>query len=148
MKIEEEIKQPKFHSNNHKASLNLLFTANWLMTKLEEIIHPYGITVQQFNILRILKGQGSNNISATDIKMRMLDKSSDVSRLLERLTAKKLIHKNQNKYDKRTTDISITDVGIKLLEKISKEQPRMDSLLNISEESAELLSSILDKLRS
>lgn len=148
MKIEEEIKQAKFHSNNHKASLNLLFTANWLMTKLEEIIHPYGITVQQFNILRILKGQGANSISATDIKTRMLDKSSDVSRLLERLGAKKLIHKSQNKYDKRTTDIFITDVGLTLLEKISKEQPRMDSLLNISEDSAELLSSILDKLRS
>jgi DNA-binding MarR family transcriptional regulator len=148
MKIEDEIKQPKFISNNHKASLNLLFTANWLMTKLEEIILPYGITVQQFNILRILRGQGSNTISATEIKTRMLDKSSDVSRLLDRLELKKLISKKQNKYDKRATDISITDNGLVLLEKMLKEQPRMDSLLNISEDSAALLSSILDKLRS
>lgn len=148
MTLEEEIKQAKFQSNNHRASLNLIYTANWLMAKYEEIIRPYGITSQQYNILRILKGQNANCLSATEIKTRMLDKSSDVSRMLDRLELKKLIIKEVSRYDKRAIDVSISERGLALLSTMLKEQDRMDALLNISEESAAMLSNILDKLRS
>jgi DNA-binding MarR family transcriptional regulator len=65
--------------------INLLYTASWLQSKQQDFFKPYGITAQQFNILRILKGQHPKSISATEIKLRMLDKNSDVSRLLDRL---------------------------------------------------------------
>src|SRR5687768_7809562 len=88
MKIEEEIRQTKFKSPHQKALLNLIFTANWLQNKQQEFFKPFGVTSQQFNILRILKGQHPNVLSGTEIKSRMLDKNSDVSRLLDRLILK------------------------------------------------------------
>ena len=147
MKLEDEIKQPSFLSNNHKASLNLLFTANWLMNKYEEIVKPYGITVQQFNVLRILKGQNPKAISASEIKARMLDKNSDISRILDRLSIKALISKEQNKYDKRATDVTITSKGLELLDTLTKEQTSLDALNSLSDEESSRLSDLLDLFR-
>src|SRR5688572_14068516 len=105
MKIEEEIKQPKFRDAWQKAVVNLLYTANWLQNKNQEFFKSYGITAQQFNILRILKGQHPASISATEIKSRMLDKNSDVSRLLDRLVTKQLVLKQLCPKDKRAFDV-------------------------------------------
>jgi DNA-binding MarR family transcriptional regulator len=91
MNIEEEIRQYKFKSSQQKALLNLIFTFNWVHQKQQDFFKPFGITAQQFSILRILKGQHPKSISGTEIKSRMLDKNSDVSRLLDRLAVKKLI---------------------------------------------------------
>ena len=93
MKIEEEIKQPKFRSTHQKALLILLYTASWVQGNQQHFFRSFKITAQQFNILRILKGQHPSAISATEIKSRMLDKNSDVSRLLDRLVRKNLITK-------------------------------------------------------
>ena len=93
MKLEEEIQQQKFKSPMQKALLNIIYTANWLQNKQVAYFKTFGITPTQFNILRILRGQHPNSISATEIKSRMLDKNSDVSRLLDRLTAKNLVAK-------------------------------------------------------
>ncbi|PZR37992.1 MAG: MarR family transcriptional regulator, partial [Azospira oryzae] len=90
MKIEEEIKQPKFRSDYQKVAINLIFTANWLINKQQDFFKPYGITASQFNILRILRGQHPNKISGVEIKSRMLDKNSDIPRLLDRLVKKNL----------------------------------------------------------
>ena len=147
MKLEDEIKQPSFLSNNHKASLNVLFTANWLLNKYEDIVKPYGITVQKFNVLRILRGQNPKAISASEIKSRMLDKNSDISRILDRLSLKGFIAKEQNKYDKRASDVTITQKGMELLEIMTKEQANLDAINSLSDEESARLSDLLDSFR-
>lgn len=147
MKIEEEIIQPKFRNFLHKAVINLIFTSNWLTDKQQKFLKPYGITGQQFNILRILKGQHPKSISATVIKSRMMDKNSDVSRLLDRLSAKELIEKRICPSDKRSADVSITEKGLALLAEVDKSQREFDGVLSLTETEAAQLSELLDKCR-
>lgn len=147
MKIEDEIKQPKFKDPFQKAVINLIFTANWLQNKHQDFLKVAGITVQQFNILRILKGQYPKSISATEIKSRMLDKNSDVSRLLDRLVTKQLVTRQVCPNDKRAADITITQDGLAILATLDKRQTELDRVLNLSEEDAKTLSDLLDKSR-
>lgn len=147
MKIEEEIKQNRFRNSQQKAVINLLYTTNWLLGKQKDIFQPYNITGQQYNILRILKGQYPNSISATEIKSRMLDKNSDVSRLLDRLLAKKIISKQISNSDKRAADIYLTEHGLQLLDAIDEKQSLFDNILLLSEQEALALSDLLDKCR-
>ncbi len=149
MKIEEEIKQTKFKSAHQKAVLNLLFTANWIQNKQKELFEPFGITGQQYNMLRILRGQHPKPIPAVEIKSRMLDKNSDVSRLLDRLIGKKLVKKNKCPNDKRATDISITETGLDLLNTLDASINNLDSkYLALSNEEAKQLSELLDRSRA
>ncbi len=148
MKIEEEIKQSKFKSPFQKVAINLQFTANWLMANNNDFFKDFGVTMQQFNILRILRGQNPNSISAAEIKQRMLDRNSDVSRLLDRLIDKDLVTKTQCESDKRASDVMITTSGLKLLAKIDVRLDEIDSkVLNLTAKEANLLSDLLDKCR-
>jgi DNA-binding MarR family transcriptional regulator len=148
MRIEEEIKQVKFKSPHQKAVLNLLYTANWIQNKQRELFEPYGITNQQYNILRILRGQYPKSISGAEIKSRMLDKNSDVSRLLDRLIAKNLVVKTQCPEDKRASNVSINNSGLELLQNLDTEINNLDQqLITLSKEEAIQLSSLLDKCR-
>lgn len=148
MAIEEEIKQKKFKSPHQKAVLNLLYTANWIQNKQRELFEPYGITNQQYNILRILRGQHPNSISGAEIKSRMLDKNSDVSRLLDRLIGKGLVAKTPCPQDKRASNVSISNGGLDLLQKLDEDINSMDKqLIALSREEAIQLSALLDKCR-
>lgn len=148
MELEEEIKQTKFKSEQQKAILNILFTANWIQNLQKEFFEPYGITGQQFNILRILRGQHPNRICAYELKSRMLDKNSDVSRLLDRLIGKKLVDKSPSKKDKRASEIRITTQGLALLNEIDSLINTLDSrILKLSATDAAKLSALLDKCR-
>jgi len=147
MRIEEEIKQEKFSSQHQKAVINLIYTANWLTSRQQDFFKLHNITGQQFNILRILKGQHPKTILATEIKLRMLDKNSDVSRLLDRLVAKNLIIKKACPNDRRAADVSITEEGLNLLKAIDKQQAEMDHILSLTEAEANQLSNLLDKSR-
>jgi DNA-binding MarR family transcriptional regulator len=147
MKIEEEIIQPKFRSYHQKAVINLIFTSNWIGNLQQQYLKPFGITSQQFNILRILKGQHPKSISASAIKMRMMDKNSDVSRLLDRLEAKELIERKICPSDKRAADVVITEKGLDLLTQIDREQKAFDTVLALTEDEAQQLSDLLDKCR-
>lgn len=147
MKIEDEIKQPKFKDPFQKAVINLIFTASWLQSKHQDFFKTAGITNQQFNILRILKGQHPKSTSATEIKSRMLDRNSDVSRLLDRLVLKKFITKQVCPNDKRAADITITQDGLSILAELDKRQAEIDRVLNLTEEEAKQLSDLLDKSR-
>ncbi len=147
MDIEDEIQQSKFRNANQKAIINLIFTTNWIFTKQQQFLKPFGITAQQFNILRILRGQHPKSISGTEIKTRMLDRNSDVSRLLDRLEIKKLIQKSVCSKDKRAFDVSVTDVGISLLHEIDKQEKVMENILDLTEAEAIILSDLLDKGR-
>lgn len=145
--IEEEIQQNKFKSPYQKAVLNLIYTANWIQNKHQGFFKLYGITGQQYNILRILKGQHPKSISATAIKSRMLDQNSDVSRLLDRMAAKELLTKKTCPKDKRASDVNITQTGLDLLKQIEKKENDIDELLSLTPEEATQLSSLLDKAR-
>jgi DNA-binding MarR family transcriptional regulator len=148
MRIEEEIKQPKFRNMHHKVAVNLLYTASWLGEKNKNFFKDFGITTQQFNILRILRGQHPNKISGAEIKDRMLDKNSDVSRLIDRLIAKELVTKSQCPNDKRAADVMITDGGLELLKKIDALMDQADvTAFNLTKEEASQLSDLLDKCR-
>jgi len=147
-KIEDEIQQKKFKNPNQKAVINLIYTANWLQHKHHIFFKSFGITGQQFNILRVLKGQHPNSISPTEIKARLLDRNSDVSRLLDRLEIKELITKKICPQDKRASDIFISDKGLQLLTEIDKRQKEIDNVLALSSDEAQQLSDLLDKSRS
>ena len=148
MKIEEEIQQPKFRNVHHKVAVNLLYTAAWLDDRNKNFFKEYGITNQQFNILRILRGQLPNKISGAEIKNRMLDKNSDVSRLLDRLILKKLVTKSQCPNDKRAADVLITEAGLDLLKKIDGKMDETDlAVFHLTKTEATQLSDLLDKCR-
>src|SRR6187399_1345294 len=125
MKIEEEIKQTKFRNPQHKAALNLIYTASWLESRHQDFFKPFGITSSQFNILRILRGQHPNKISGSEIMSRMLDKNSDIPRLLDRLLRKNLITKSPCPNDKRAADIVITKEGLDVLKQIDSSLEEM-----------------------
>jgi DNA-binding MarR family transcriptional regulator len=146
--IEDEIKQPRFRDCYQKVAINLLFTASWLQGLQQDFFKTYGITVQQFNILRILRGQHPNRISGVEIKGRMLDRNSDISRLVDRLLKKNLISKHLRPGDKRATDVAITEQGLSLLSQIDKElEAREKQMFGLTEDECNRLSDLLDKSR-
>lgn len=148
MKINDQIKVSRFHNDWHRATINILFTNNWLTKELESRANRKDITLQQFNVLRILRGQFPKAISNSLVKERMINATPDISRLVERIVLKGLANRSQNRIDKRSVDLIITDKGIKLLEDLEEEMKLGDILFkNISEAEALQLSELLDKLR-
>jgi DNA-binding MarR family transcriptional regulator len=148
MGIEKDIHQNRFRNERHKATINLLFTYGWTVERLKQFVSDHGITHQQFNILRILRGNHPTPLSTLTIRERMIDKMSDTSRIVDRLLSKGLVKKVICKKDRRLVDITITDKGLKLLEKLDGRQDEMDGILsNLSEKEASSLSKLLDKIR-
>ena len=150
MGIKEDIKQNKaFRNDYQKVGVNILFTYNWLTEKLKQLVEPYDITMQQYNVLRILRGSHPEPLSTQEIRIRMIDKMSDVSRIVDRMIAKELVSKGLCPADKRLVDVQITQKGISLLNKLKKLELSMDNQLSaLSTEEAAQLSLLLDKLRS
>jgi DNA-binding MarR family transcriptional regulator len=149
MKIEDEIKQKEFRNIYQKAGINLVFTANWLLDKQKAFFNPFKITATQFNVLRILKGQHPVAISTADIRSRMLDKSSDTSRIVDRLGKQGLITKRICPTDKRLVDVGISEKGLELLLSIESGINELDLILSsLSEDEASEFSSLLDKIRN
>ena len=147
MGIQEDINQSKFRNEYQKAGINLIYTFNWVTEQTKNLFEKHGLTAQQFNILRILRGAGAP-LSTLQIRQRMLDKMSDTSRIVDRLIIKGLVKKNISKIDKRLVDVSITDKGKKLLAKLDGHQDEMDAVLsNLSDGEAKMLNKLLDKIR-
>lgn len=148
MKLEQEIKQTKFRNEYHKLAVNIIYSYSWLMNLHEELFTKFHITSNQFNILRILRGQHPNPATVNLLKERMLDKMSDASRLVERLRIKGFVKRDVCPLDRRRVDIFITDNGLKLLAEVDKLSNKYDSLLkNLSANDAKELNDLLDKLR-
>ena len=148
MALEKEINQEKFRNEYQKSMINLIYTYNWLMEKISRIFDEWEITLQQFNILRILRGAG-DPLSTLQIRQRMLDKMSDTSRIVDRLVKKGLVKKTVCKTDRRLVDVVITDKGKKLLEKIDAYNDQIDAIMvMLSEDEAKTLNGLLDKIRS
>jgi DNA-binding MarR family transcriptional regulator len=149
MKLETEIHQVKFRNEFHKLAVDIIYTYGWLMNKQASLFDKYHITPNQFNVLRILRGQYPNPATVNLLKERMLDKMSDASRLVERLRVKGMVKRETAKDDRRRVDVSITEKGMKLLSELDKLNEAYDSFFSsISEKEAQRASEILDKLRS
>lgn len=149
MGIDKDINQSKFRNEYQKAAVNLIYTYGWLNEKTKELFAPEDITPQQFNILRILRGSSPHPLSTLQIRERMLDKMSDTSRIVDRLIAKGLVKKGTCKKDRRLVDITISDKGKKLLERLDAREDELDGLIgNLSRKEAVLLSDLLDKIRN
>jgi DNA-binding MarR family transcriptional regulator len=148
MSIETDIKQKKFRSPFQKLALNLMYTTKWLEYKQLESFKEHDITPQQYNVLRILRGQQGNPIKVSDITERMLDKSSNTSRLVDKLLAKNLAKRTSCESDRRAVDVVITEDGLNLLKVLDPVIEDWENRFNIiSEEDAERISALLDKLR-
>jgi DNA-binding MarR family transcriptional regulator len=135
--------------NVHQQAIGKIFlTYNWCSDKLKQSIAPYDITIQQFNVLRILRAQHPKPSTVSFVKETMLDKMCDASRIIDRLLQKELIMKDSNQQDKRAVDIMITQKGLSLLEKIDKEFSISDIIsTNLTLEEAQELNTLLDKIR-
>ena len=149
MRLEDEIKQSKdFKSEYHKLAVNIFYTYGWLVEIHAEVFRDYDITMQQYNILRILRGQYPEPATVNLLKERMLDKMSDVSRLVERLRLKGLLERKICPNDRRRAEIKITKDGMALLNKLDSLDFEINqSLQNISEKEAKKVNELLDKLR-
>jgi DNA-binding MarR family transcriptional regulator len=149
MKLEEEIKQVKaFRSEYIKVIVNLIFTYNWFDSYSKAFFIEFDITSQQFNILRILRGQHPQPSTINLLKDRMLDKMSDASRLVERLLIKGLVERTKATLDKRAVDIYISPKGEELLSKIDLKMPFFeDQFKTLSKDEVLTLNTLLDKLR-
>ncbi|MEL6626097.1 MAG: MarR family transcriptional regulator [Bacteroidota bacterium] len=150
MRLEDAIKQKTpFRSPWAKATVNLIFTHNWLITRQKDLFKTFDITLQQYNVLRILRGQHPEPISTSEIRGRMLDRMSDVSRIVDRLVKKGLVSRKTCKSDKRLVDVLINDSGLDLLDQIDQYDKDMDNMLGaLTADEAEQLSTLLDKLRN
>ena len=147
MGIEQDIQQPNFRNEFQKMGINLLFTANWLNEQIGKMLSEEGVTQQQYNILRILRGS-TTPLSTLKIRERMLDKMSDTSRIVDRLIAKELVVKNTCEKDKRLVDITLSPKGISLVDQLDQYNERIDALLKgINESEAQMMNQILDKIR-
>ena len=148
MSINTDIRQKTFTSPRQKALINILYTYGWTLKKLKKIFFAYGLTHQQFNILRILRGSHPKPLSTLQIRGRMLDKMSDTSRIVDRLIIKGLVQKTTSLNDKRFVDVTITEEGQALLHQIDHETDIvLTAMGNVSEEEAAELSYLLDKVR-
>jgi DNA-binding MarR family transcriptional regulator len=148
MELEKEIKQQKFRNEFHKLAVNIIYTYGWLCNLQSETFKNFDITPNQYNILRILRGQYPKPATIILLKERMLDKMSDASRLVERLKNKGLVRRDQCPNDRRQVDVVITDKGLSLLAEIDKLNGKQDEFFNnLSDKEAEKLNDLLDKMR-
>ncbi len=149
MGIAEEIQQEKFKSEFSKAVVNILYTNSWINQQNAQLFKSNGLTTPQFNILRILRGQHPKPATVNLLIDRMLDKSSNASRIVDRLEEKGLVERKQCSKDRRAVDVLISTQGLDLLKKMDKEMDLWESAnKKLTEKEAETLNSLLDKLRS
>jgi len=149
--IEQEIKQKKFPNIYLKSDINILFTAGWIQNNQTRMFKKYGLSQQQYNVLRILRGQHPNPVMLAQITERMIDKMSNATRLVDKLIKKDLATRQLNSKSRRQVDINITEKGLDLLKEIDVEIQQQNPpihYLNLTTEELEILNLILDKIRN
>lgn len=149
MKLEDELKQTKpFKSEIQKLVVNISVTSSWLNSVFAEKLKPFEISPPQFNVLRILRGKYPDHYSNQEITERMIDKSSNATRIVDKLVAKKLVSRIADKNDRRAVNIKITDKGLKMLEEIDKAPFKgIKGLSELNAEKARLMNEWLDEIR-
>lgn len=148
MKIEKAI-QSSFGSESEKMVVNIIYTANWIQYQHSHIFKAMDLSMQQYNVLRILKGQLPKAATVNLLIERMLDKSSNASRIVEKLRSKGLVDRKACPNDRRRVDIKITEEGLNVLaEATSEMQKHSWAEDNLTTEEAQDLNRLLDKLRT
>lgn len=150
MKLEEAIKTDKFVNQRHKAMINIKYTATWLGQHVNDKLRPYNISIQQFNILRILRG-AETSLSVNDVRERMVEKSPNLTRLLDKLIEKSYIERTRCEEDRRVVFVKINRQGLDLLEELKKKkivEDMPDFLNEITEEEAKIMNDCLDRIRT
>jgi DNA-binding MarR family transcriptional regulator len=148
MKLEDEIQQKSFKSPQQKLAINLIYTTNWLNGHYYDFFKGIDLTTQQFNVLRILRGQHPKYCTLKLIKERMLDRSSDASRIVDKLVSKKLVIRTQCPNDRRSLSLMISEEGLALLKKLDFiDEATKDIFKNLSAKKIEQLNELLDHLR-
>ena len=149
MNLETAIKSTTFKTQKLKAGLNILYTAWWLKTRISGELKKFGLTHEQYNVLRILKGKHPDQMCVRDIADRMIEKNSNVPRIIDRLELKKMVKRSNSSEDKRETVVTITAVGINIL-KITTEDidAVFDTIIPIPEDKAKTLNELLELFRS
>lgn len=148
MKLEDEIVQRKFLNESHKLGVNIIYTFNWINAFQTKLLKQYDLTPQQYNVLRILRGQHPNIANIKLVRERMLDKMSDASRIVEKLRAKGLLERQISELDRRSCEVTITDKGLQLLALIDKKDVSFVGLFkHLTVEQKKQLNDLLDNLR-
>jgi DNA-binding MarR family transcriptional regulator len=147
MSLEVNIGQERFNNEHEKAAINILYTGSWLHLLNTSRLKPYGITPEQYNVLRILRGSHPEKMMLAEITRRMIDKSSNATRLVEKLRQKSLVKREICPNNRRQVDISINSKGLDLLKKIEDAESWLQVLKKITRIEAQELNRILDKLR-
>ena len=148
MKLEDAIKSNRFIDERHKATINVLYSAYWLKNNFSTALKDNGVTMEQFNVLRILKGKHPEPMCVKDIGSRIIEKNSNVPRIIDRLILKKLVKRTSSKEDKRETLVSLTEKGIKQLEEANIILDRLtNELIGIDNADAAKLNALLEKMR-
>lgn len=150
MRIEEVIHQKKFASEYHKAQINILYTATWFNQRTAQILKPYGLTWQQFNVLRILRGRHPEPATVKLLTERMIDKMSNASRLVDKLLKKELVKRTPCTEDRRRVDVMLTPAGMEMVNQVSRdmEADLVRTDLPLSDEELLRLNELLDRLRT
>lgn len=147
MALEQEIQQSSFASEQAKLIVNLIYSYNILKGRIMDELKDYGLTMQQFNVLRIVKGAGSEGVTTSEIRDRMLDKMSDASRMVDRLVAMELLEKNRYKEDRRLFHIELTDKGDDLITSLVRDSLIEQIAAGVSNKNAQQLNELLDDFR-
>jgi DNA-binding MarR family transcriptional regulator len=149
VKLEDALKSTKFKSPQHKATLNCLYTAWWLRSILSRELKGFDLTHEQYNVLRILKGKYPEQMCVRDIASRMMEKSSNVPRIVDRLVAKKWVKRTTSTIDKRETVINLTQSGLDILDaSTNKVEQLFSRILVLNEPEANQLNQLLEKMRT
>jgi len=147
LKLEDEIQQKNFKTQQQKLAVNILYSCNWLNSHYAVFFKGLDITIQQFNVLRILRGQ-AHPCALKVIKERMLDRMSDASRIVDKLVAKKYVIRKQCPGDRRSVNLMISEQGMQLLQSLDYiDEATADIFKNLSTSEVEQLNMMLDKMR-
>jgi len=149
MGLAEEIQQKEFKSERQKALVNMIYTHNYVINEMNSFYKEIGITRQQYNVLRILRGQHPEAATVNLIKERMLDKMSDASRIVQRLLKRGLVAKSTASHDKRVVEVTISSQGLELLKNSDAQIRGFEHLFdNLTDQETIALNKILDKIRN
>lgn len=145
--IDKELNS-RFENDKHRMITNIIFTGNWLKNLYVEFLRPYGLSSQQFNILRILRGAG-DWLPMSQVKERMIERAPNATRLADKILAKGLLERERSGEDRRVVYVRITQEGLDLLKKvdIDLEGFNVDHIERFTEEEAKMVSTVLDKMR-
>lgn len=148
MSLEQDIKQEKFSNEFQKMAINIMFTSGWLYNGNASRLKAHGVTPEQYNVLRILRGSHPKKMMLAEVTTRMINKSSNATRLVEKLRQKTLVTREICENNRRQVDISITAKGLGLLKKIDAEaEAWIATMKNVTQAEAKELNRLLDKLR-